>query len=167
LVDLAAVGSLKIVVDDMVDHVICVITDHSAIVYLAEDLAADTRRRWRLGVILVLILELVVLIVGGDDGLPVAVPVDVAEVAGAPVSPDMEKVSQFGDSMSKAGSRSRCMGRKARRRRISHRRSGPSRGTGGTSTQRLLRCHRARRFMSGQGTGSRSAKSWRANLTGT
>jgi hypothetical protein len=94
LVDLAAVSGLKIVVDDMVDHVVCVIADHPAIVYLAGDLAADTRTLWRLGVVLVLGLVVLVvlvgvgvgvLVVGGHDGLPVAVPVDVTEVAGAPV----------------------------------------------------------------------------------
>jgi hypothetical protein len=45
---LATVGGLEVVVDDMVHHVV---TDHPAIVDLAEDLAADTRRRrrrWRL-----------------------------------------------------------------------------------------------------------------------
>jgi hypothetical protein len=72
----------------MVDHVVCVIADHPAIVYLAGDLAIDTRRRWRLGVILVLIvlvLGLVFLVIERHDGLPVAVPISIAEVASAPV----------------------------------------------------------------------------------
>jgi hypothetical protein len=83
----------------MVDHVVCVIVDHPAVVYLAGDLAADTRRRWRLGFVLVLVVLVLVvlvlvvvilvvvelLIVGGHDRLPVAVPVGVTEVAGAPV----------------------------------------------------------------------------------
>jgi hypothetical protein len=43
LVGLAAVGGLKIVVDDMVDHVVCVVADHPTIIYLPGDLAADTR----------------------------------------------------------------------------------------------------------------------------
>jgi hypothetical protein len=94
LVGLAAFGSLKIVVDDMVDHVVCVIADHPAVVYLAGDLSADTRRRWRLGFVLVLLLVVLIvvvlvvvelLIVGGHDRLPVAVPVGVTEVAGAPI----------------------------------------------------------------------------------
>jgi hypothetical protein len=96
LVGLAAIGGLKIVGDDMVDHVVHVIADHTAIVYLARDLATDTRRRWHLGVVLVLVvlvLALVVLvivligllIVGGHDRLPVVIPVGVANVAGAPV----------------------------------------------------------------------------------
>jgi hypothetical protein len=95
LVGLAMVGGLKIVVDDMVDHVIYVIADHAAIVYLARDLAADTRTGrwwWRLRVVIVvLVLVVLILIVlvlvggGGHDKLPVAVLVGVAEVAGAPV----------------------------------------------------------------------------------
>jgi hypothetical protein len=86
------VGGLKIVVDDMVDHIVCIIMDHPGIVYLVGDLAADTRtgrRRWRLSAVLVVLIILVVLVrvivEGGHDGLPVAVPVGVAEVAGAPV----------------------------------------------------------------------------------
>jgi hypothetical protein len=99
LVGLAAVGGLKIVVDDMVDHLAYVIVDYPVIVYLARDLAADMRRRWHLGVVLileVLVLEFVVLVgivrvlvgllvIGGHDGLPVAITVDVAEVTGTPV----------------------------------------------------------------------------------
>jgi hypothetical protein len=78
----------------MVDHVVCVIADHPAVVYLAGDLAADTRRRWRLGFVLVLVVLVLIvvvlvvvelLIVGGHDRLPVAVPFGVTEVASAPV----------------------------------------------------------------------------------
>jgi hypothetical protein len=105
LEDLAAVDGLKIVVDDMI-HVVYVVTDHPAVVYLAGYLAGDTRRWWSLGVVvililvvlvlynvvvlghvvIVLILDVVVLVVGGHNGLPAALPVDIAEVAGAPVS---------------------------------------------------------------------------------
>jgi hypothetical protein len=79
LVGLATVGGLKIVVH----HVVYVVADHPAIVYMAEDLTADMRRRrrrWRLGIVLILV---VIIVVGGHDGLPVAVPVSIAEVAGA------------------------------------------------------------------------------------
>jgi hypothetical protein len=73
-----------------VNHVICVIADHPAIVYLAGDLAANTRRRrrqWRLGVVLVLVVLIIVGAGGGGghNGRPVVVPVGVAEVASAPV----------------------------------------------------------------------------------
>jgi hypothetical protein len=92
LVGLATVGGLKIVVDDMVDHIVCIIMDHLGIVYLVGDLAADTRtgrRRWRLSAVLVVLIVLIVLVrvvvEGGHDGLPVAVLVGIAEVAGAPV----------------------------------------------------------------------------------
>jgi hypothetical protein len=40
----------------MVDHVVCVVADHPAIVYLAGDLAADTRRRRHLSVVLILVV---------------------------------------------------------------------------------------------------------------
>jgi hypothetical protein len=49
------VGGLKIVVHDMVDHVVYVIADHPAVVYLARDLIVGTRRRRRLGVIIVVL----------------------------------------------------------------------------------------------------------------
>jgi hypothetical protein len=88
---LTTVSGLEILVDDMVNHDVCVIADHPAIVDLAGDLAADTRRRrgrWRLDrhvVVLVIVRFLIlVIVIGGHDGRPVGVPVGIAEVASVP-----------------------------------------------------------------------------------
>jgi hypothetical protein len=91
----------------MIDHVVRVVVDHLAIVYLAGDLAADTWRRRRRGrhvdaslgtvlmkviiavlFVVVLILAAIfvlIVVVGGHDWRPVRVAVGVAEVADAPV----------------------------------------------------------------------------------
>jgi hypothetical protein len=95
---LATIGGLKVVVDDMLNHVVRLVMDHSAIIGLTGDLAADTRRIRRrgrlgrhvdasLGAVLMEVLVLAVVVVGGGghDWRPVRVPVGVAEVAGVPV----------------------------------------------------------------------------------
>jgi hypothetical protein len=83
----------------MVDHIVRVVADHSVVVYLAGDLAADMwrrRRRWRRGlhvdaslgvvlvevlVLVVVVLDVVVIVGEGHGWRPVRILVDVVEVA--------------------------------------------------------------------------------------
>jgi hypothetical protein len=74
----------------MINHVVCVVVDHPAVVYLAGDLAANMRRRRllcahaALAVVLVEIVFIIIVLIGEGGGRR-GRPVGVAEVAGAPV----------------------------------------------------------------------------------
>jgi hypothetical protein len=86
---------LKVVIHDVVDHVIRVIVDHPAIVYMTGDLAGDTRRLLGLDtntslafvliilvpVLVLIVVVAVVVVVQGCCRCLVPVPVGVAEVA--------------------------------------------------------------------------------------
>jgi hypothetical protein len=72
-VGLAAVGRLEVVVDDMIDHIVHVVTDHPAILDLAGDLAADTRRLLVLeadaSVVVVLLVVLLIVVSSSSSSL--------------------------------------------------------------------------------------------------